>query len=161
MKKLQKLFLSAGGAGFLPVAPGTWGSIVGSILLVLTSLYYDIEFSSSPIFIAVIVVVFFLGVHASRVVESEWGEDPPQTVIDEVIGVWITMVFIPYTWYYTLIGLVLFRVFDIWKPLLIRKMEYAGSGWGVMLDDVLAGVYANVVLNVIVIGFNVYGVSVI
>ena len=156
MKKLQKIFLTAGGAGLLPIAPGTWGSIVGSILLVLTSLYVDIHFSSSPIFIAIIVGVFFLGVYASRAVEAEWGEDPSRTVIDEVIGVWVTMVFIPYTWYYTLIGLVLFRVFDIWKPLLIRKMEYAGSGWGVMLDDVLAGVYANVVLNIIVICFKLY-----
>lgn len=158
MRSIQKLFLSVGGAGFLPVAPGTWGSVVGALMFMLVSVYIDIEFCASPVFIGIIGIVCFLGVYASKALEEEWGEDPSQTVIDEVIGVWITMLFIPYSWLNLLLGLILFRVFDIWKPLMIRKMESTGSGWGVMLDDALAGVYANVVLNLLIIAMEFYSI---
>lgn len=156
MKIIQKLFVTAGGVGYLPLAPGTWGSILGALIVFLASVYCDLDFTNSYVFISIIVCVFFLGVFASKVVEKEWGEDSQKIVIDEVIGVWIAMVYIPYNWYYLLLALILFRVFDIWKPLLIRKMEYAGTGWGVMLDDALAGVYANVVLNVLIIVIDFY-----
>lgn len=156
MKTIQKLFVTAGGVGYLPLAPGTWGSIVGALFVLLVSVFCDLDFTSSYVFISIIAAVFFLGVFASKVLEEEWGEDSQKIVIDEVIGVWIAMVYIPYNWYYLLLALILFRVFDIWKPLLIRKMEYAGKGWGVMLDDALAGVYANVVLNIIIIIIDFY-----
>ena len=158
MKTIQKLFVTVGGVGFLPLAPGTWGSIVGVLLVILVSVFADLEFTSSYLFISIITGVFFLGVYASKELEPEWGEDPQQIVVDEVIGVWIAMAYIPFNWYNLLLALILFRIFDIWKPLLIRKMEYAGNGWGVMLDDVLAGVYANVVLNAIILVMNVYDI---
>lgn len=148
MNFINKFFVTAFGVGYLPLAPGTWGSIVGALLIYAATLF-DPSFTFSFTFIAVIVVVFFLGVWGSKIVEKEWGEDPSRVVIDEVIGVWIAMLFIPFSWLNLFAAFVLFRVFDIAKPFGIRKMESAGNGWGVMLDDVLAGVYANVVLNVI------------
>lgn len=147
MNFINKFFVTAFGVGYLPLAPGTWGSIVGALLIWVATLV-DPSFTFSLTFIAAIVVVFFLGVWGSKVVEKEWGEDPTRVVIDEVIGVWIAMLFIPFSWINLFAAFVLFRVFDIAKPFGIRKMEGIGSGWGVMLDDVLAGVYANVLLNV-------------
>ncbi|PJA08607.1 MAG: phosphatidylglycerophosphatase A, partial [Flavobacteriales bacterium CG_4_10_14_0_2_um_filter_32_8] len=71
-------------------------------------------------------------------------------VIDEVIGMWITMLFVPLTWLTILIGFILFRFFDILKPLGIKKMENFNGGLGVMADDMLAGIYSNILLLIIV-----------
>jgi phosphatidylglycerophosphatase A len=101
--------------------------------------------------IAVTLAVLALGIWSAGKVEAGWGEDSYRVVIDEVAGMCITLLFVPVKWPYVLIGLVLFRFFDIVKPLYIRKMELLEGGWGVMMDDVLAGVYANVILQIIVL----------
>jgi phosphatidylglycerophosphatase A len=94
--------------------------------------------------------LLFLGVYSSGKVEPEWGKDSYRVVIDEVAGMCITLLFVPVRWPYLLAGLLLFRFFDIAKPLFIRKMENLKGGWGVIMDDVLAGVYANLLLQLIV-----------
>lgn len=91
-----------------------------------------------------------LGVWSSNVVDGIWGKDSNKVVIDEVAGVMITLLFMPLTIPYITAGLVLFRFFDIAKPLLIRKMESLPKGMGVMGDDMLAGLYAHIVLWLIV-----------
>ncbi|MEP6611022.1 MAG: phosphatidylglycerophosphatase A [Mucilaginibacter sp.] len=83
------------------------------------------------------------------------GKDPSRVVIDEVAGMCISLLFIPVELKYVITALVLFRFFDILKPLFIRKMEKIPSRWGIMLDDVLAGVYTNL-LMLAVVGFNLY-----
>jgi len=101
-----------------------------------------------PIVVALAVLV--VGIWSAGKVEAGWGEDSYRVVIDEVAGMCITLLFIPAKWPYVVTGLVLFRFFDIVKPLYIRKMELLDRGWGVMMDDVLAGVYANLILQIIV-----------
>jgi phosphatidylglycerophosphatase A len=101
--------------------------------------------------IAVTAVFLVVGIWSAGKVEAGWGEDSYRVVIDEVAGMCISLLFVPVKWPYVLIGLVLFRFFDIAKPLYIRKMELLDGGWGVMMDDVLAGVYANVILQIIVL----------
>jgi phosphatidylglycerophosphatase A len=96
-------------------------------------------------------LVFVIGVRSANKVEERWGEDSSRVVIDEVAGMCLSLLFIPVRWQYLAIGLVLFRFFDITKPLYIRKMEQLDGGWGVMMDDVLAGLYANLILQVIVL----------
>lgn len=98
-------------------------------------------------------LVTLLGVWAGNVVEKDWGKDSYRVVIDEVAGMFISVLFIPLQWQWLLTGFVLFRFFDIAKPLYIRRMEAFKGGWGVMLDDVLAGIYANIILQIIVILF--------
>jgi phosphatidylglycerophosphatase A len=98
-----------------------------------------------------ILIFLWIGVKGSNLVEAEWGDDPKQTVIDEMIGVWIAILGMPLTWPWLLGGFVLFRFFDIAKPLGIRQLEAIKGGWGIMLDDVLAGVYANLVLQVVIL----------
>jgi len=95
--------------------------------------------------------ILVLGTWSAGKVEAAWGKDSSKVVIDEVAGMCLTLLFIPIKWQYVLIGLVLFRFFDIAKPLYIRRMEQLNGGWGVMLDDVLAGVYSNIVLQLIVL----------
>jgi len=89
-----------------------------------------------------------LGTLAAQRVEAAWGKDSYRVVIDEVAGMWVSMLLLPLTGPRLLVGLVLFRFFDIVKPLFIRKMEQIPGGAGVMLDDVLAGLYTNVLLHV-------------
>lgn len=151
MKLFYKAFATAFGAGYSPFAPGTAGAIVACLALWLFEKYQIISTTTTPIyFIGLIVITIVMGIIATNQLEKEWGEDPQKVVIDEVIGMWITMLFVPFTWINLLIGFVLFRFFDIAKPLGVRNMEKLGGGLGVMADDMLAGIYANIVLLVII-----------
>ena len=157
MKTIYKLTATAFGAGYSPFAPGTMGAIVGCLALWLFEKYNLISTTSTPfLFIGLIVIVTVMGIIATDKLEDEWGKDPSKVVLDEVIGMWITMMFVPLSFLNILIGFGLFRFFDIAKPLGIRKLEQLKGGVGVMADDILAGIYANIVLQIIIYGINSY-----
>ena len=101
-----------------------------------------------PLLLSLIITIAitFVGVWSSTMVEPVWGKDPSRVVIDEVAGMCIGLLFLPVKIKYVLCALVLFRFFDIVKPLYVRKMENLPGGWGIMMDDVLAGVYTNLLL---------------
>jgi len=140
------IIASGFGTGFSPVAPGTVGAALATAVWIVISL-----FVSSGILLAItcglIVLFTILGIRAANVLEPEWGEDPSKVVVDEMVGVWIPLL-AAYAdhYYYALAAFVLFRLFDIFKPLGIRKMESLKGGVGVMMDDILAGIYSLVVL---------------
>ncbi len=149
LRLINKLIATAFGLGYSPIAPGTMGAIGGIAvyLLIINSL------SQVNMILGLLIILFlFLGIIASNKLESEWGKDPSKIVIDEVVGVWIALLFIPSEWQYTLGAFLLFRFFDIVKPLYIKRAEKLKGGWGVMFDDVLAGVYANIVIQIVVFG---------
>ena len=151
MKLIYKLLATSLGSGYSPFAPGTAGAIVGCGLLWLLEKYQLISTINTPfLFIGLIIVITLLGVFVTNQLEKEWGKDPSKIVIDETIGLWISMVLIPFSWLNLLLAFILFRFFDIAKPLGIRKMEALKGGVGVMMDDVLAGIYANIILQVII-----------
>ncbi|MDB5129962.1 phosphatidylglycerophosphatase A [Mucilaginibacter sp.] len=100
--------------------------------------------------VIITVIITLIGVWNGNVVEPIWGKDHGRVVIDEVAGMFISLLFVPVTIKYIIVALILFRFFDIAKPLFIRKMEALPGGWGVMMDDILAGVYANVTIQVII-----------
>ncbi|MCB0402972.1 MAG: phosphatidylglycerophosphatase A [Flavobacteriales bacterium] len=151
MNFIYKAFVTVFGSGYSPVAPGTCGALVACGMLWLFEKYDILSTTSTPlIFIGSIVVITIMGIIATNKLEAEWGEDPSKVVVDELIGMWITMLFIPLTWTTLLIGFILFRFFDIVKPLGIRKMEDLGGGIGVMADDMLAGIYANICMIIII-----------
>ena len=150
MKFIYKLTATALGSGYSPFAPGTAGAIVGCLALWLLEKYNLISTTTTPfLFISLIIVTTLMGIIATDKLEEEWGKDPSKVVLDEVIGMWITMMFVPLTFLNVLIGFILFRFFDIAKPLGIRKLESLKGGVGVMADDILAGIYANIVLQII------------
>jgi len=150
MLRIYKLFATALGAGYSPFASGTVGALVGLLAWWPLSLVSDHSYWQFIFLPLLILLTTWLGALASKKLEPEWGEDPSLIVIDEVVGMWISLLLIPLNWQYFLIGFLLFRLFDIWKPLGIRRLEAVGEGWGVMLDDVLAGVYSNLLLQLIV-----------
>ncbi len=137
------LLASGFGAGLAPVAPGTVGTLVA------VPLYWGLKSYHPGLYLAAIVVGFVVGVYVCSRVSCDLGhEDHPAIVWDEVVGFWVAMIGTPLTWPALLVGFVLFRLFDIWKPWPIRWLERkVGGGLGVMLDDVVAGVIAAVILN--------------
>ena len=100
-----------------------------------------------PLLITLLIIV--IGIWSGNVVETIWGKDHNRVVIDEVAGMCISLLFLPVTWPYILAGFILFRFFDIVEPLFIHRLEALPGGWGVMFDDVLAGIYANLLLQVV------------
>lgn len=142
----HKLAATVFGIGYLGKGVGTMAAFFGCICWYL--LFKDNP--AIPYAILLIVLVTALGVWSGNIVEPLWGKDHSRVVIDELAGMFISVLFVPVTIPYILIGFILFRFFDILKPLLIRRLEALPGGWGVMADDVLAGVYANILLQVIV-----------
>ena len=153
---IHKVLASGFGAGYSPIAPGTAGAVVACLMLLVLHGWLPEVFAtewrlaSVPGFVGLIVGFFLIGLVTADALEISWGKDPSRVVIDEMVGMWISLLWIPFRWPYLLAGFVLFRIFDIWKPLGIRRAERWKGGWGVMMDDVLAGVYANAVLQLIV-----------
>ncbi len=135
------------GSGFSPVAPGTAGALLALLLWVVG--YLLLPFALLQVILAIMVLLFtVLGIYTSGVMERYWGEDPSRVVVDEMVGVWIPLLVVPDGgWWYVLAAFVLFRLFDIVKPLGVRRMERFGGGVGIMMDDILAGVYSAVLLG--------------
>lgn len=168
-KTLDYLALGAAtcGVGYIPLAPGTYGSAVGVfIYLFCASVETKISFyfsrsgwSEQQItawFQAGNIILFLLFCHlgvwaSSRAVELFRNKDPQKVVVDEVIGQLITFLFVPFdiSWKLILAGFLLFRLFDIWKPYPINSLEKLPAGIGVCADDILAGIYGGVCLAVL------------
>ncbi|MBL4615340.1 MAG: phosphatidylglycerophosphatase A [Magnetovibrio sp.] len=125
------------GAGYLPKAPGTWGSLAA-----LPFAWVLVDNIGYTALAAATVVVFVLGLWASKVYMDKTGaHDPGAIVIDEVVGQWIVLLAAPLDLVPYLIGFVLFRFFDVLKPWPISWADkHIGGAWGVMVDDVLAGI---------------------
>lgn len=132
------------GAGNLKPGPGTWGSVAAALLWIATAWWFHpSKIGLVEILMGGIVLATALGVPAATIVEGESGRtDPGFVVIDEVIGQWIALLFCPPDWAHGLIALVLFRLFDITKPFPVRRLERLPGGWGIIFDDVAAGLYA-------------------
>lgn len=141
---LLKAFTTALFLGYSPVSPGTVGTLGGVALF--------LALGNVPLLhAAAALAIFFLGVKACSAAEKIFqAKDAQCIVIDEVAGYLIAVLgFSPRAWPVLILGFVLFRLFDIFKPFPLRKLEKLPGGWGVMLDDAVAGVYANVTLHII------------
>jgi phosphatidylglycerophosphatase A len=145
VNRLALIVSTFGYVGFFPVAPGTAGS--GAAL----ALYALVRWVGAPVFeVAVILLLFAAGVWAAERSEGLLGgKDPGPVVIDEVLGMLMTLAFLPLSLAGVLAGFILFRLFDVIKPYPARRLEDAPGGWGVMLDDAMAGVYGHMVMRLL------------
>lgn len=146
MDKFTIIFATGLGTGYSPVAPGTMGSLVG------VALYWFLSPLPHHVFIPSVIAFIFLAAWVSGRACVLFGEkDPSKVTIDEIAGLLVTFIMHPFSWLAVIAGFVLFRIFDIAKPFPIRVIERRlPGGWGVVLDDVAAGVYANASLWVFV-----------
>jgi phosphatidylglycerophosphatase A len=143
------------GIGYLKPGPGTWASLATVLLwlAVVQTLHPSAQVLLAILF-AVVVFVIAAGVPAATIAERTNGRhDPGFVVIDEVAGQGIALLFCPPDWRHALLVLILFRLFDITKPFPVRRLERLPAGWGIVFDDVAAGLYALVVGSVLRIWF--------
>ena len=144
MKKLYILLGTVGGVGYAPVLPGTLGTMVGVAVYVLFSRFFPQTVSYIIMLAVFLVGGIWVATKCSQYFE---GHDSPSIVIDELVGFLITMLFVPFTFRFILLGFILFRVIDITKPFKIGKIEKVSGAWGIMGDDIAAGVLANLIIQ--------------
>jgi len=144
MIKLAKIISTFLGLGLFPLAPGTLASLVVVLLY-----KFFLQPISWPIHLLIFVAIFFLGVYTSSVYSKSLNlKDPGKIVIDEVAGQWLALFLIGPDWTWLAVSFILFRFFDIIKPLGIKKLENLPYGWGIMADDVGTGLAVNIMLQV-------------
>src|SRR6476660_8108945 len=142
--RLALLICTVGGVGYSPVAPGTAGSVAG------LALYAAIRgFQIGPAIEGLILVVLVCaGAWGGTIAERHFGTtDPGAGVIDEVAGMLLTLYLLPVTWTVAIVGFLVFRVLDVFKPFPARQLESLHGGWGMMADDVMAAIYGNLILR--------------
>ena len=144
----QKILSTGFGCGYSPIAPGTVGALLMWIVWIMLYAFlpYDIYFTLSSL---IFLFFAYFGTKAAGAVEVIWGKDPSKVVVDEMIGVLIPLMTIGSTaiwFYYSIAAFILFRLFDIFKPLGIRSLERWKGGVGIMADDVLSGIYSAIIL---------------
>jgi phosphatidylglycerophosphatase A len=150
--RLYLTFASMFYIGFIPGAPGTYASLATTVLFFLV--YHFSNRIVPSLHLSAICLISLAGILASAEISRSTGqEDPSFIVIDEVAGQLLTFLFLPVSFLNLFLGFLAFRIFDIWKPFPIRKLESLGQGVGVMADDLLAGVYGNVLLHLINLAF--------
>ncbi len=165
------LAITTVGVGYGPIAPGTWGSMVGVLIYLgvagfetsaaVHGMAGGLRLEQVAAFhwamnAVLLTVLCLIGIWASGRTAPIFGNsDPSQAVVDEVMGQLVTFCFIPFglSWPFILAGFLLFRFFDIWKPYPIRSLEALPGGLGICADDIIAGVYAGICLA---IGYAVY-----
>lgn len=128
----EKIIGTAAFTGFIPFAPGTMGSILALLIFMIPG------FENPMIMLSLILVFTILGVRIAGKFELVYGKDPSVCVVDEVVGTWISLLFVPKN-YIVIIAFVTWRLLDILKPFPIGKVEKIPGGWGIMLDDIAAG----------------------
>lgn len=143
---MDKIISTVFGIGYIKKGGGTVAAVF--CVLVLWLLKCGGVILTNTTFAIIALLLLLIGIWVSNKAENYWGKDNYRVVIDEVAGMWITLLFVPITTSTLLIGLILFRLFDIFKPLYIRRAEALPAGTGVMMDDVLAGIYSNILLQI-------------
>jgi phosphatidylglycerophosphatase A len=143
MRRLGLFIATCGYIGYAPVAPGTFGSAVG--LLVFAAVRSS---GSQTVEAATIVILFLIGVWSGTEAEHHFGGiDPAPVVMDEVVGMLITLAFIPVTWIGAIVGFLVFRLLDVYKPWPAARFERLPGGLGVMADDGMAALYGNLIMH--------------
>lgn len=135
------VFLATGcGVGFIPWAPGTWGTFAAAAVFALV-----LRGLSNTAFVTLVAVLFAVSIWISQRAAQAMGKtDPRQVVIDEFVGFYVTMLFLPSDWMTIAAGVLFFRIFDITKIPPARPLDKKlPGGWGIVIDDVVAGIYAN------------------
>ncbi|MCX8057537.1 MAG: phosphatidylglycerophosphatase A [Ignavibacteria bacterium] len=147
-QKLKLFFATGFLVGYFPFASGT----VGSFLAILIYLFIP-GFEEPYIMIFFVLLFIVIGIFTSDYAEKIYGFDPPEVVIDEIVGMWFSLLFLPKTYLIASIGFILFRIFDIIKPFPAKQSQNLKGGIGIMLDDIIAGFYSLIIIHLILLIF--------
>jgi phosphatidylglycerophosphatase A len=159
--KIKEFFFTAFYSGYSPVAPGTAGTLVAMALYILENFIFS---SANPLYLNIFNFLFVLVIIYPCIKLGDSAEifyntkDPQQVVLDEVLGYWIGILFIPFSFSYALMAFFLFRLFDIIKPYPANTLQSLKGGLGIMIDDIIAGIYTLACMNTAVYFFNRYNI---
>ena len=157
--RVREFLFTACYAGYSPVAPGSAGTLVGMAVYVLVNAIFG--GAGWVVNLAMVVILFVPFVRLVAEGERFFGvKDPPQVTLDEVMGYWVSVLFHPFSITVAVAAFVLFRIIDIVKPWPIRRLERIPGGFGIMIDDCVAGVYTNLILLVAVLVLKLYHIEI-
>ncbi|HEX9740306.1 MAG TPA: phosphatidylglycerophosphatase A [Ignavibacteriaceae bacterium] len=145
----EKLLGSGLYTGFIPVASGTFGSMAALLI------YWIPGFENLFIIIPSIILFTVYGIFIGNKFDNVYGKDPAEYTLDEMIGQWIALLFLPKTILISIIAFISWRLFDIIKPFPARKLEELPGGLGIIADDIIASVYSLIFVHIILIIFNI------
>ena len=129
------------GTGYSPLAPGTAGSILALVIF----WFFPLQAFT---WIVICILFLFIGIWTSNYIELERGKDPGLVVIDEVVGQWFALIFLPHTIKIFLVSFFIFRTLDIIKPFPAGRSQKLFGGIGIMIDDIIAGIYTNLIIQI-------------
>jgi len=133
--------------GYIPLASGTFGSLAGLIL------YYIPGFETPLILLSAIILFTVSGIYLGNKFEKKYGKDPAECTIDEIVGMWITLLYLPKTIWVSVLAFLIWRTLDVIKPFPARKLESLQGGLGIMIDDIVAGIYSLGIVHLILFIF--------
>jgi len=139
----EKMLGSGFFTGYIPIVPGTFGSLAGLLIYAIPG------FEDPMIIIPGIIIFAAYGIYVGNKFDKIYGKDPRQCTIDEVVGMWISLLFLPKRIVVSVIAFVVWRVFDIIKPFPAKNLEKLEGGLGIMIDDVVAGLYSLIILQIL------------
>ena len=143
----DRLFGSGFFTGYIPLASGTFGSMVALIFYMIPG------FEKPAVLIPVIIIFSFYGIYLGTKFEKLYGKDPGECTVDEMVGMWISLLFLPKVLWISLLAFFVWRIFDIIKPFPARKLEDLEGGLGIMLDDIVSSIYSLILLHLILYFF--------
>lgn len=141
---IEKIVGSVFFTGYIPFASGTFGSLAA------LAIYLIPGFENPTIMLISISIFFIIGIKIGDKFEKVYGKDPSQCTIDELVGMWISLLYIPKSFINILVVFIIWRAFDIIKPMPAKQVEEVKGGLGIMIDDVIAGIYTLMVAHVII-----------
>lgn len=133
--------------GYIPLASGTFASIAAA------AIYFIPYFKEPYIILPAIFIFIFLGIRIGTKFENLYGKDPAECTIDEVVGMWITLLFLPNDFFVVLLAFIVWRTLDIIKPFPAKKSESLEGGLGIMMDDIISAIYSLIIVHLILLIF--------
>ncbi|PKL37911.1 MAG: phosphatidylglycerophosphatase A [Spirochaetae bacterium HGW-Spirochaetae-1] len=156
--KIKEMLFTGFYSGYVPLAPGTAGTFVGMIFYFLEYLIFGPRVSPW-VNVGVAVILLYPAIKLGDAGELYFGKkDPQEVVLDEMMGYWITMMFLPFSIKLSILGFILFRIMDVLKPYPAGKLQELKGGLGIMIDDYIAGVYACIILHAVLLAADYCGI---
>jgi len=151
MNKFSEYLSTLFGIGYFPKAPGTAGTLFAAIVYFVLPDHWFFSWQNSIFALIIILIGSVISVFFISKAEVGLGHDNGKIVLDEFWGYFITILFLPKTLIVIIIAFILFRIFDILKPEPVNVLQKLPGGWGVMADDIMAGIYANIVIQILIL----------
>ena len=144
INNLEKIIGSGFYTGYIPIASGTFGSLAALFIYLIPG------FENPTVLLILLSIFTVIGINIATKFEAVYGKDPSECTVDELVGTWITLLFIPKTIIYVTSAFLIWRILDIIKPFPAKQVEKIRGGWGIMLDDIISGFYSLIIMHIIV-----------